>query len=97
TFNRHREILRAGYGWLVLAEANSVCVALFDSGRWLSVSSARTASWQQDLPGLLEREVLLANPAGAADQVFWWSADGGGEAPAAHERFQFHRLQGAAP
>ncbi|MDB5936136.1 MAG: hypothetical protein JWQ01_3480, partial [Massilia sp.] len=79
TFNRHREILRAGCGWLVLAEANSVCIALFDSGRWLSVGTARTASWQQDLPSLLEREVLLANPAGAADQVFWWSADGGGE------------------
>jgi hypothetical protein len=95
-FNRYRKRLAASCGWLVLADAGLVCIALFDNGRWLSVRSARTARWQQELPGLIEREACLANPAGDADQVFWWSTDDAGHAAPSHERYQFHQLQGAA-
>lgn len=95
-FNRYRKRIAAS-GWLVMAESNCLCIALFDGGRWLSASVARLpVHWRHALPDLLERAACLANPAAAADQVYWWS-DGEGEPPAPHARFTFHRLHAEAP
>lgn len=97
-FNRHRKSVGAGSGWLVLAEPECLCIALFDAGRWLSVSLARLpARWQHALPQLLERAACLADPAGTADRVYWWTAQEEGEPPAPDARFTFHRLGAEAP
>lgn len=97
TFNRYRKSMAAS-GSLVLTESDCLCIALFDGGRWLSAGVARLpAHWRRELPDLLERAACLANPAGAADQVYWWTAAEEGEPPAPHPRFRFHRLQEGAP
>jgi hypothetical protein len=95
TFNRYRKRVDAASGWLVLAESGCLCIALFDAARWLTVSVARLpARWQHALPELLERAACLANPAGAANQVYWWAEEG--EPPPPHACFQFHQLHGGA-
>ena len=50
-FNAARAKIPAGGAWLVLAEEDRACVALYARGKWLSVQNAR-GDWQE----LLERE-----------------------------------------
>lgn len=97
TFNRYRRSLSSS-GWMVLAEPGCLCIGLFEDGRWLSIRTMRTdAGWYRQLPALLEREACLANPAGAADQVFLWAPGEAADPPSAPGRFRFHPLLAPLP
>jgi hypothetical protein len=98
TFNRYRSVLAASCGWLVMVETGCLCIGLFEDGKWLSICTTRTeGAWQLALPALLEREVCLANPAGAADQVFLWAPADAANAPPPDGRFQFRQLLAPLP
>lgn len=95
TFDRCRRGLPAS-GWIVLAEAGSLCIGLFEAGRWLSVRTLRTGDgWMADLPVLLAREACLANPAADVRDVYLWAPDLGPGAALPEGPFRFHAL--AAP
>jgi hypothetical protein len=96
TFNRYRRSLPSS-GWIVLVESGCLCLGLFEDGRWLAIRTMRTdAGWQEDLPALLEREACLANPAGAADQVFLWAPEQAADT-LAQGRFRLHQLLAPLP
>jgi len=73
-YNSCRNQLQESSAWFVLHEAGSLCLALLQQGRWVSVRSLRAGGdWRDSLQILLEREVYLIEQAAAAIDVFLWS------------------------
>ena len=60
TFNRWRARIKAKTAWFVLAEEDRLCLGLLHRERWRSLRTVRAgADWIEQLPNLLEREILL--------------------------------------
>ena len=65
-FNRWKRRFGGGPTWLLVPENGRVCIASVAAGQWRTVASMSIGpDWQAELPLLLERELLLADAAGA--------------------------------
>lgn len=76
-FNTWRKQLDGDNMWLILAEPQKLCMALFKKGEWQSVRAMRVEhGWQNELPDLLEREARIANSdTGALPQVYLFAPE----------------------
>lgn len=64
-FNSWRRSIGKTRQWLVVVEPGHVCVGALERGRWRSFRARKfAADWQAEVPAILERERLLAEPAG---------------------------------
>jgi hypothetical protein len=67
-FNSWRRSIGKTRQWLVLGEPGHVCIGALERGRWQSFRARKfEADWQDEIPTILERERLLAEPAGEGE------------------------------
>lgn len=75
-FNSCRGSLRGRNAWFALLEPGNLCVALLQDGAINWIRKMRiAATWQDELPKLLERESCLAEGAAGISTVFLWAPD----------------------
>lgn len=73
-YNNSRLRLQGYSGWFVLHETGSLCLALMQQGRWISVRTFRAGDdWRETLPLLLEREAFLLEQEAETNDVFVWA------------------------
>lgn len=92
-YNSCRRQLRECSAWFVLHETGSLCLALLQRGRWISVRTLRAGGgWRDALPLLLEREEYLVEQDAATNDVLLWAP--GLDEPALREsgRWKFQEL-----
>lgn len=84
-FNACRRALPRGPHWFVVAESGTLCTALIQGGRWLSLRSRRVAdAWAEELVPTLRRQALVQDEAGEVSEVVIHAADGAGAQLPAH-------------
>jgi hypothetical protein len=85
--------------WLVLHEEGRLCLALIEHGHWRWVRSVRAGSdWRQQLPDLVENEILLAGVEAQVAEVLVFAPTIAELAVRSGTRLPFHSLRlGAAP
>lgn len=70
-YNRHQRALALQHAWFVVLEPGNLCLVLLKNNLCLRVRSLPVeTAWQDVLPRLLAREVLLCDPAAATQRVF---------------------------
>jgi hypothetical protein len=95
-FRRHFSKDRTA--WLVLHEEGRLCLALIEHGRWRWVRGIRAGSeWRQQLPDLVESEILLAGVESQVAEVLVFAPTTSELAIRSGTRLPFHSLRlGAA-
>jgi hypothetical protein len=69
-FNRWLGEFKHGQQWFVLGETDHVCICLIRDGAWVSVGNHRIEQgWQETLPVIIEREIVLAGSHEVAQEV----------------------------
>jgi hypothetical protein len=93
-FNGARRRLRQRSAWLALLEPGHLCLALLRDGHWSRVRSLRIdSSWRQELPRILEREVLLVDDAAVPNDVYVGHLQAGELVLPEVDGWQFHALE----
>ena len=96
--NEQRRRLQGRHAWLALLEPGSLCLALLQQGRWVSIRSQRIGSgWRVELGLILAREAYLADPEAAARDVFVWAFGRDEVRLPDNDRWQFHLLAPKRP
>jgi hypothetical protein len=92
--NGARRQLRQRSAWIALLEPGHLCLALLRDGDWSRVRSLRIdSSWRQELPNLLEREVLLVDDAAVPNDVYVGHLEPGELVLPEVDGWQFHALE----
>lgn len=92
-YNNCHPSLQKRSGWFVLYEPGSLCLALLQHGRWVSVRTMRIGSdWRETLPQVLEREAYLVEPGAATQTVFLWAPELGKDALPESGHWKIHNL-----
>lgn len=95
-FNACRTELARDDGWFVLAERDTFCIGLVESGQWSSIRLRRVkADWFEEAMLLLDREALLmANSNGnQLNRVYMYSPESSKPVPEKRGAWQIKRLQ----
>lgn len=76
-FNRWRNEFNGTGQWFVLGEPGRVCILQMQGGSWHSVRSHRIeGAWKDEVPLILEREMLLAEGDGVPKEILLQGPEG---------------------
>lgn len=95
-FNACRSELAKEDGWFVLAERDTFCIGLVESGQWSSIRLRRvTVDWYEEAMLLLERESLLiaSRNGNQLNRVYMYSPESSKLVPEKRGAWQIKRLQ----
>ncbi len=92
-YNNCRPALHKRSAWFVLYEPGSLCLALLQHGRWVSVRTLRIGDdWRETLPQVLEREVYQAESDAETQSVYLWAPELGKDALPESGQWKIHHL-----
>ena len=97
-FNACRKALGEEDGWFVLAERDTFCVGLLQSGQWSSIRLRHVVTdWFEEAMQMLEREAMLITGGSDLNNVFLCAPELGGPDSLKHGAWSIKRLKLEVP